>query len=714
MFNVSKKSMQWGEETLTLETGKVARQADGSVIATLGETSVMANVTFARQQKPGQDFFPLTVHYQEKYYAAGKVPGGFFKREARPTEKETLTARLIDRPIRPLFVPGFKNEVLVMCTVLSHDLVNDPDMVAMIAASAALTLSGAPFMGPIAGCRVGFEGGEYVLNPTVDDMQDLRLNPEQRLDLVVAGTKDAVMMVESEAYELTEAEMLGAVKFAHEQIQPVIDLIISLAEEAAKEPFDFQAPDYSELYEAVKAAGETEMRAAFAISDKQERTAAVAAARDTIKAALTEEQLEDANLGSALKKLEAGILRGDVVKTGKRIDGRKTDEIRDIVSETGLLPRTHGSALFTRGETQGLVVTTLGTGDDEQFIDALHGNFKSNFLLHYNFPPYSVGEVGRVGPPGRREIGHGKLAWRALQAVLPAATDFPYTIRVVSEITESNGSSSMASVCGGSLSMMDAGVPLKAPVAGVAMGLILEDDGSYAILSDILGDEDHLGDMDFKVAGTENGITSLQMDIKVAGITPEIMEKALAQAKDGRIHILGEMAKALTEASEFSVHAPRIETMQIPTDKIREVIGSGGKVIREIVEVSGAKVDINDDGVIKIASPNGEAIKKAYDMIYSIVAEPEEGQIYTGKVVKIVDFGAFVNFFGKRDGLVHVSQIENRRLNHPSDVLKEGQEVKVKLLGFDDRGKVRLSMKIVDQETGEEIAPEKREKAEQD
>ncbi|NSY38676.1 polyribonucleotide nucleotidyltransferase [Leisingera sp. ANG59] len=714
MFNVSKKSMQWGEETLTLETGKVARQADGSVIATLGETSVMANVTFARQQKPGQDFFPLTVHYQEKYYAAGKVPGGFFKREARPTEKETLTARLIDRPIRPLFVPGFKNEVLVMCTVLSHDLVNDPDIVAMIAASAALTISGAPFMGPIAGARVGYVDGEYVLNPTVDDMQDLRLNPEQRLDLVVAGTKNAVMMVESEAYELSEAEMLGAVNFAHEQIQPVIDLIISLAEEAAKEPFDFQAPDYSELYAAVKAAGEEQMRAAFAITDKQERTAAVAAAREAIKEALSEEQLEDANLGSAMKKLEAGILRGDVVKGGKRIDGRDTTTVRPIVAETGLLPRTHGSALFTRGETQGLVVTTLGTGDDEQFIDALHGNFKSNFLLHYNFPPYSVGEVGRVGSPGRREIGHGKLAWRALQAVLPAPTDFPYTIRLVSEITESNGSSSMASVCGGSLSMMDAGVPLKAPVAGVAMGLILEDDGSYAVLTDILGDEDHLGDMDFKVAGTENGITSLQMDIKVAGITPEIMEKALAQAKDGRLHILNEMGKALSETNEFSVHAPRIETMQIPTDKIREVIGSGGKVIREIVEVSGAKVDINDDGVIKIASPNGDAIQKAYDMIYSIVAEPEEGQIYTGKVVKIVDFGAFVNFFGKRDGLVHVSQIENRRLNHPSDVLKEGQEVKVKLLGFDDRGKVRLSMKIVDQETGEEIQPEKKEKAEQD
>ena len=712
MFNVTTKTMQWGDETLTLETGKIARQADGTVIATLGETSVMANVTFAKEPKPGQDFFPLTVHYQEKYYAAGKVPGGFFKREARPTEKETLTARLIDRPIRPLFVEGFKHEVLVMCTVLSHDLVNDPDVVAMIAASAALTLSGAPFMGPIAGCRVGFVDGEYVLNPSVDDMQNLRTNPEQRLDLVVAGTKDAVMMVESEAYELTEAEMLGAVVFAHQQIQPVIDLIIDLAETAAKEPFDFQPADYSDIYAAVKAAGEEKIRAAYAITDKQARTTAVAEAKAAIKATLTEEQLADANLGTALKKLEASVLRGDVVKTGKRIDGRDTTTVRPIVCETGLLPRTHGSALFTRGETQGLVVTTLGTGDDEQFIDALHGNFKSNFMLHYNFPPYSVGEVGRVAGPGRREIGHGKLAWRALQAVLPASTDFPYTIRIVSEITESNGSSSMASVCGGSLSMMDAGVPLKAPVAGVAMGLILEDDGSYAILTDILGDEDHLGDMDFKVAGTENGITSLQMDIKVAGITPEIMEKALAQAKDGRIHILGEMNKALSGAADFSIHAPRIETMQIPTDKIREVIGSGGKVIREIVEVSGAKVDINDDGIIKIASPNGDSIKKAYDMIWSIVAEPEEGKVYKGTVVKLVDFGAFVNFFGKRDGLVHVSQIENRRLNHPSDVLKEGQEVWVKLLGFDDRGKVRLAMKTVNQETGEEITKEEAEAGE--
>jgi len=517
------------------------------------------------------------------------------------------------------------------------------------------------------------------------------------------------MMVESEAYELSEDEMLGAVTFAHEQIQPVIDLIIDLAEDAAKEPFEFEAPDYSELYETVKAAGETAMKEAYAILDKQERVAAVAAAKEAIKEGLTEEQLEDENLGAALKKLESTVLRSTVVKEGKRIDGRALDEVRPIQCETGFLPRTHGSALFTRGETQGLVVTTLGTGDDEQMIDALHGNFRSNFLLHYNFPPYSVGEVGRVGSPGRREIGHGKLAWRALQAVLPAATDFPYTIRVVSEITESNGSSSMASVCGGSLSMMDAGVPLKSAVAGVAMGLVLEDDGEFAILTDILGDEDHLGDMDFKVAGTENGITSLQMDIKVAGITPEIMKKALAQAKAGRMHILGEMNKALSGAGEFSAHAPRIETMQIPTDKIREVIGSGGKVIREIVETSGAKVDINDEGIIKIASANGEAIQKAYDMIHSIVAEPEEGVVYKGKVVKLVDFGAFVNFFGKRDGLVHVSQIENRRLNHPSDVLKEGQEVFVKLLGFDDRGKVRLGMKMVDQETGKEIAPEKKE-----
>jgi len=701
MFNVTKKSMRWGSETLTLETGRVARQADGSVIATLGETSVMANVTFAREAKPGQDFFPLTVHYQEKYYAAGKIPGGFFKREGRPTEKEILTSRLIDRPIRPLFVDGFKNEVLIIATVLSHDLVNDPDIVAMIATSAALTVSGVPFMGPIGAARVGFSNGQYVLNPQVDDMTGLRGKSEQRLDLVVAGTKDAVMMVESEAYELTEEEMLGAVVFGHEQLQPVIDLIVALAEDSAKEPYNFSAPDYSALYGRVKSLGEERMRAAFAIRDKQERHNAIGAARGAIRDGLADADLADPNLDSAIKKLESAILRGDIITGGSRIDGRDTRTVRPIVSEVGVLPRTHGSALFTRGETQGLIVTTLGTGEDEQIIDALHGNFRENFMLHYNFPPYSVGEVGRFGPPGRREIGHGKLAWRALQAVLPAPTDFPYTIRIVSEITESNGSSSMATVCGSSLSMMDAGVPLKAPVAGVAMGLILEDDGRWAVLTDILGDEDHLGDMDFKVAGTANGITSLQMDIKVAGITPEIMKQALAQAKDGRMHILSEMSKALTGArAEFSAHAPRIETMTIPTDKIREVIGSGGKVIREIVEVSGAKVDINDDGVIKIASSNAEAIQKAYDMIYSIVAEPEEGKIYKGKVVKL---------FGKRDGLVHVSQIGAKRLNHPSDALKEGQEVWVKLLGFDDRGKVKLSMKLVDQTNGTEMAKEKEE-----
>ncbi len=713
MFNEVRKSIQWGGETLTLETGKVARQADGSVIATLGETSVMANVTFAKSAKPGQDFFPLTVHYQEKYYAAGKIPGGFFKREARPSEKETLVSRLIDRPCRPLFVSGFRNEVLVMATVLSCDLHNDPDIVAMIAASAALTISGVPFMGPIGAARVGFSNGQYVLNPAMDDMTQLRSNPEQRLDLVIAGTKDAVMMVESEAYELTEEEMLGAVKFGHEAMQPVIDLIISLAEVAAKEPYDFSPPDYSALYARVQSVGEAQMRAAFALRDKQERSNAISAAADAIHAALTEEEQADPNLDSAIKKLESSILRGDIINGGARIDGRDNKTVRPIVSETSVLPRTHGSALFTRGETQALVVTTLGTGEDEQIIDALNGNYRSNFLLHYNFPPYSVGEVGRVGSPGRREIGHGKLAWRALQAVLPAPTDFPYTIRVVSEITESNGSSSMASVCGGSLSMMDAGVPLKAPVAGVAMGLILEEDGRWAVLTDILGDEDHLGDMDFKVAGTSSGITSLQMDIKVAGITPAIMEQALAQAKDGRMHILGEMAKSISAPKGFSEYAPKIETLTIPTDKIREVIGSGGKVIREIVETSGAKVDINDDGVIKIASSDAAAIKKAYDMIWSIVAEPEEGQIYTGKVVKLVDFGAFVNFFGKRDGLVHVSQIASKRLNHPNEILKEGQEVKVKLLGFDERGKVRLGMKMVDQETGAEIVEKKKEEAEE-
>ncbi|MFO1209925.1 MAG: polyribonucleotide nucleotidyltransferase [Amaricoccus sp.] len=706
MFNIVKKSIEWGHDTLTLETGRIARQADAAVLATYGETSVLATVVFEKKAKPGQDFFPLTVHYQEKTYAAGKIPGGFFKREARPSEKEVLTSRLIDRPVRPLFVEGFRNEVQVIATVLSYDMENDPDVVAMIAASAALTLSGVPFMGPIGAARVGFVDGAYVLNPAVDDMEKLRENPEQRLDLVVAGTKDAVMMVESEAYELSEAEMLGAVKFGHEQMQPVIDLIIDMAEDAAKEPFGFDAPDYAALYERAKSLGGEAMRAAFGVRDKLARQDAVKAAKAQILDGLSEEEQADANLDAVIKKLESDVVRWDILDAGRRIDGRDLVTVRPIEAQVGVLPRTHGSSLFTRGETQALVVTTLGTGDDEQIIDALHGSGRSNFLLHYNFPPYSVGETGRMGSPGRREIGHGKLAWRALQAVLPAATDFPYTIRVVSEITESNGSSSMATVCGSSLSMMDGGVPLKAPVAGVAMGLILEGE-KYAVITDILGDEDHLGDMDFKVAGTQNGITSLQMDIKVAGITPAIMEQALAQAKDGRMHILGEMAKALTSGrTEFSAHAPRIETMQIAVDKIREVIGSGGKVIRGIVEESGAKVDINDDGTIKIASANAAAIEKARELIGAIVDEPEVGKIYTGKVVKIMDFGAFVNFFGKRDGLVHVSQLSSERVGHPKDILQEGQSVKVKLMGFDERGKVRLSMKAVDQETGKEKAEE--------
>jgi len=714
MFNIARKQIQWGGETLTLETGKVARQADGAVVATLGETTVLATVVYEKKPKAGFDFFPLTVHYQEKYYAAGKIPGGFFKREAKPTEKEVLTSRLIDRPIRPLFVDGFKNETQVIVTVLSHDLENDPDIVGLIAASAALTISGAPFLGPIGAARVGFVDGKYVLNPRVADMNKLCENPEQRLNLVVAGTRDAVMMVESEAYELSEEEMLGAVVFGHEQMRPVIDMIVDLAEAAAKEPFGFEVADRSALLAKVRGLAEGALKDAFSTVDKQERQAKIAAAKDAMLAGLTEEEAADSiAVDDCFKKVEAGILRGTVIETGRRIDGRDLVTVRPIVSEVGILPRTHGSALFTRGETQGLVVTTLGTGDDEQIIDALEGDWRERFLLHYNFPPYSVGEAGRMGAPGRREIGHGKLAWRALQAVLPAATDFPYTIRLVSEITESNGSSSMATVCGSSLSMMDAGVPLKAPVAGVAMGLILEADGKFAVLTDILGDEDHLGDMDFKVAGTERGVTSLQMDIKVAGITPEIMKQALAQAKDGRMHILGEMAKALSAGrAEFSVHAPRIETMQINPDKIREVIGSGGKVIRGIVEESGAKVDINDDGVIKIASPDAACIEKARDLINAIVAEPEVGRIYTGKVVKIMDFGAFVNYFGKRDGLVHVSQMTHERGANPKDIVKEGQSVKVKLLGFDDRGKTRLSMKVVDQETGKEIVREKEETAE--
>ena len=702
MFDITKKSIEWGGRTLTLETGRIARQADGAVLATYGETSVLAAVTAAKEPNPAFDFFPLTVHYQEKYYAAGRIPGGYFKREGRPTEKETLTSRLIDRPIRPLFAKGFKNEVLVVAQVLSHDLENDPDVVAMIAASAALTVSGVPFLGPIAAARVGYINGDYVLNPQIDEMG------ESALDLVMAGTADAVMMVESEAKELSEDVMLGSVGFGHKAAKEAIDLIIDFAEESAKDPWDFAPADNAAVEAKVRDLVEADVREAYKVVVKQDRQTALSAAKDKAVEALCDDENEDAPsksvVGGAFKAIESDIVRGGILDTGSRIDGRDTKTVRPIMSEVGVLPRTHGSSLFTRGETQALVVATLGTGEDEQFIDALSGTYKENFLLHYNFPPYSVGEVGRMGGAGRREIGHGKLAWRAMKAVIPTQEEFPYVLRLVSEITESNGSSSMATVCGSSLALMDAGVPIKRPVAGIAMGLILEGE-RYAVLSDILGDEDHLGDMDFKVAGTEAGVTSLQMDIKIAGITEEIMKVALDQAKDGRLHILGEMGKALDHArEELGDYAPRIETMQIAKDKIRDVIGSGGKVIREIVEQTGAKVDINDEGLIKIASSDKEKIEAAYKWIHSIVAEPEVGEVYKGKVVKTMDFGAFVNFFGARDGLVHISQLNNGRPEKTTDVVKEGDEVYVKLLGFDDRGKVRLSMKVVDQETGKEIA----------
>lgn len=704
MFEVTREEIEWAGRTLTLETGKVARQADGAVIATYGETTVIATVVGERKPKPGLDFFPLTVNYQEKTYAAGKIPGGFFKREGRPSEKETLVSRLIDRPIRPLFAKGFKNETQVIVTVLSHDMENDPDIVAMVAVSAALTISGLPFMGPIGAARVGYINGEYKLNPLIDEMAD------SALELVVAGTADAVMMVESEAKELSEDIMLGAVMHGHKGFQPVIDMIIRMAEKCAKEPRPFTAPDQSELEGKVRGLVEADVRAAYGLKDKGERHAALSKAKDKAKAELC--NADDASapsendVGGVFKAIESDVVRNSILDTKLRIDGRDLSTVRSIVSEVGILPRTHGSALFTRGETQALVVATLGTGEDEQFVDALQGTYKENFLLHYNFPPFSVGETGRVGFTGRREVGHGKLAWRALRAVLPSKTEFPYTLRLVSEITESNGSSSMATVCGGSLAMMDAGVPLKRAVAGIAMGLILEGD-RHAVLSDILGDEDHLGDMDFKVAGTTDGVTSLQMDIKITGINEAIMKVALAQAKDGRIHILKEMAKALdTARPEMGEHAPRIEVIQVPTDKIREVIGTGGKVVREIVEKTGAKIDIQDDGTIKVASSDGESIRKALEWIRGIVAEPEVGMIYEGTVVKAVDFGAFVNFFGPRDGLVHISQMAPTRVEKVSDVVKEGDKVKVKLLGFDDRGKVRLSMKHVNQETGEEIVYE--------
>ncbi len=702
MFDIHKETIDWEGRALTLETGRIARQAQGSVLATYGETSVLAAVTYAKEPKEGIDFFPLTVNYTEKYYAAGRIPGGFFKREGRPTEKDTLTSRLIDRPIRPLFAKGFKNEVQVILTVLSHDQENDPDILAMVAASAALSLSGVPFMGPIAGARVGLIDGEYVINPTFEEMETTEL------DLLVAGTKDAVMMVESEAKELSEDDMLGAVMAGHDAMQPVIEMITALAKKAAKPAFDFTAPDYKAEKAAAKKLVGAALTKAYKIVDKLERQEAVGAAKDKAYAELaaSEERpdgIPSDVLGGVLKSLEADVVRGNILKTGKRIDGRSLDQVRPIVSETAVLPRTHGSALFTRGETQALVIATLGTGDDEQFIDALTGTTKENFLLHYNFPPYSVGEARRMGPPGRREIGHGKLAWRAMRAVLPGKEDFPYTIRLVSEITESNGSSSMATVCGSSLALMDAGVPITRPVSGIAMGLIKEKDG-IAVLSDILGDEDHLGDMDFKVAGTEKGITSLQMDIKIAGITEEIMQTALEQASAGRAHILGEMNKALGAArAEVGEFAPRIETITIAKDKIRDVIGSGGKVIREIVEETGAKIDINDDGVIKVASSDAKSIEAALNWIKGIAAEPEVGVIYDGTVVKTMDFGAFVNFFGPKDGLVHISQLAAERVGNTTDVVKEGDKVKVKVLGFDDRGKVRLSMKVVDQKTGEEI-----------
>jgi polyribonucleotide nucleotidyltransferase len=701
MFDIQREELDWCGRKLVLETGRVARQADGAVLATWGETTVLATVVAAKEAKPGQDFFPLTVHYQEKAFAAGRIPGGYLKREGRPSDRETLTSRLIDRPIRPLFPDGFRCETQIIATVFSYDLESDSDVLALIASSAALTLSGVPFMGPIGAARVGVIKGEVRLNPTVEEMKD------SVLDLVVAGTADAVLMVESEAKELSEETMLKAVMTGHAGFQPVIQAIIRLAEKAAKEPRELPPDDRSTVEKAVLDVGEADLRAAYSITQKQERYAAVDAAKAKVMTSLAPEgadaKFPAAEVAEAFHNAQAKVVRWNILDHKRRIDGRDLTTVRPILAQVGVLPRTHGSALFTRGETQALVVATLGTGEDEQYVDSLEGTYKERFLLHYNFPPYSVGETGRMGSPGRREIGHGKLAWRAIRPMLPTAAEFPYTIRVVSEITESNGSSSMATVCGSSLALMDAGVPLKRPTAGIAMGLILE--GSrFAVLSDILGDEDHLGDMDFKVAGTSEGVTSLQMDIKIAGITEEIMKVALAQARDGRMHILGEMSKAITGArAELGEFAPRIETMKIPTDKIREVIGTGGKVIREIVEKTGAKINIDDDGTVKIASSDGAKIKAAVNWIKSIASDPEIGQIYDGTVVKTVEFGAFVNFFGSKDGLVHISQLAKTRVAKTTDVVKEGDKVKVKVLGYDDRGKVKLSMRVVDQQTGADL-----------
>ena len=712
MFKIENEVLEWGGKTLTIETGRVARQAHGSVIATYGGTSVLATVVADHEPKPGLDFFPLTVNYQEKAYAAGKIPGGFFKREGRPSEKETLVSRLIDRPIRPLFAKGFQNETQVIATVISYDGQNDADIVALVAVSAALTLSGVPFMGPIAAARVGYIGGEYILNPTKDE-----LDGECDLDLVVAGTNTAVLMVESEAKELSEDVMLGAVSFGQESFKPVIEAIISLAEKAAKEPRELVEVDLSDLQKTVNNSVKDKLIEAYKESDKQLRSNKISDIKNDLLSEFSDNEdldISESDIKNVFKNVEKDIVRGSILDTGLRIDGRDLKTVRPVQSDVSILPLTHGSALFTRGETQALVVTTLGTGLDEKFVDGLDETYKEKFMLHYNFPPYSVGETGRTGFTSRREIGHGKLAWRSLQAVLPDYDDFPYTIRLVSEITESNGSSSMATVCGSSLSLMDAGVPLKRPVAGIAMGLIKEGE-RVAVLSDILGDEDHLGDMDFKVAGTAEGITSLQMDIKITGITKEIMDTALTQAKDGRNHILAEMAKAIETGREtVNSTAPRIETIQVPVDKIRDVIGSGGKVIREIVEESGAKVDINDDGIVKVASNDTDSLNKALELINSIVAEPEAGEIYEGKVVKIMDFGAFVNFFGKKDGLVHISQLANERVNNVKDVVNEGDIVKVKLVGFDNRGKVKLSMKDVDQKTGKEISPDKSDNSKDD
>ncbi|MGI3901574.1 MAG: polyribonucleotide nucleotidyltransferase [Janthinobacterium lividum] len=707
MFEVNREEIDWAGRKLVLETGRIARQADGAVLASYGETTVLATVVSAKAAKPGQDFFPLTVNYQEKTFAAGRIPGGYFKREGRPSEKETLVSRLIDRPIRPLFPEGYRFDTQVVVTVLSHDMENDPDILAMVAASAALTISGIPFMGPVGAARVGLVKDELKVNPTIDELKT------SSLDLVVAGTADAVLMVESEAKQLSEEIMLKAVMAGHAGFQPVIEAIIRLAEKAAREPRTFEPADTDAVETAVLGAVESDIRSAYAITAKAERYKALDAAKKKMMAALApadgEAKFPAQALSEAFKAAQAKVVRNSILDTGSRIDGRDLKTVRAIQSQVGMLPRTHGSALFTRGETQALVVATLGTGEDEQYVDSLEGSYKERFLLHYNFPPYSVGETGRMGSPGRREIGHGKLAWRAIRPMLPTAAEFPYTIRVVSEITESNGSSSMATVCGASLALMDAGVPLKAPTAGIAMGLILEGE-RFAVLSDILGDEDHLGDMDFKVAGTAEGITSLQMDIKIAGITEEIMRVALGQAKDGRLHILNEMSQALTGArAELGEFAPRIESFKIPTDKIREVIGTGGKIIREIVEKTGAKVNIEDDGTVKVASSDGEKIRAAVNWIKSIATDPEVGLIYEGTVVKVVDFGAFVNFFGSKDGLVHVSQLAQGRVNKPSDVVKEGDKVKVKLVGFDDRGKTKLSMKAVDQATGEDLDKKEKE-----